>query len=85
MAFDSESELLWQEVMEHLEGLNQVELDGQRINVSDLRIILDSWPTPKLQELYDGRMKGDSLPFIRPYIKRRLVEEMMRKFDVLGD
>ena len=85
MAFDSESELLWQEVLEHLEGLNTVELDGQQLPVATLRTILDSWSTPKLQELYDGRMKGDSLPFIRPYIKARLVGEMMRKFDVLGD
>jgi hypothetical protein len=85
MAFDNESELLWNEVLHHLQGLNTVELDGQQLPVATLRTILDSWPTPKLQELYDGRMHGDSLPFIRPYIKALLVEEMMRKLNVLGD
>lgn len=83
MEYNSKADQAWAELKHHLEGLNEVELDGQRIPVSTLRTILDGWATPKLQELYDGRMKGDSLPFIRPYIKARLVDEMMLKMRVL--
>ena len=83
MEYISKAEQAWQDAEKHLQGLNNVMLDGSIISVADLRIILDGWPTPRLQELYDGRLSAESLPFIRPYIKARLADEMLAKMNTL--
>lgn len=82
MEYNSKAEQAWHDAEKHLQGLNIILLDGNIVSVTDLRIILDSWPTPKLQDLYDGRLSPESLPFIRPYVKARLADEMLRKLNV---
>lgn len=83
MEYNSKAEQAWLDAEKHLQGLNNLMLDGEIVSFSDLRIILDSWPTPRLQELYDGRLTAESLPFIRPYIKARLADEMLAKMNTL--
>lgn len=84
MGYNTKAEQAWQDAEKHLQGLNNIMLDGNIVSVADLRIILDGWPTPRLQELYDGRLSAESLPFIRPYIRARLADEMIRKFNILN-
>jgi hypothetical protein len=81
--YNSKAEQAWHDAEKHLHGLNNIMLDGNMVSVADLRIILDGWPTQRLQELYDGRLSPESLPFIRPYIKARLADEVILKMRLI--
>jgi hypothetical protein len=81
--YNSKAEQAWLDAEKHLQGLNNIMLDGNMVSVAGLRVILDNWPTPRLQELYDGRLSPESLSFIRPYIKERLAEELLLKIGLI--